>query len=70
MILYVLCGIIAALCIVIILQIITHHVERKDLYDRIMSGSITEYRNEKPPSVKSVHDRILRRWRGKEGENE
>lgn len=63
MIIYILCG-------VIVLQSITHHFERKDLYNRIMSKNLTEYKGDKCRSVKSAHDRIIKRWRGKDGENE
>lgn len=64
---YILCGI---LCSIIILQSIIHHFERKDLYNRIMSRNLTEYKGESVLSVKSAHDRVLSRWRGKDGENE
>lgn len=63
MIVYILCGI-------IIFQSIIHHFERKDLYNRIMSKNFTEYKGEKCISAKSAHDRVLKRWRGKGGENE
>lgn len=63
MITYILCG-------VIVLQSIIHHFERKDLYNRIMSKNLTEYKGEKCISAKSAHDRVLKRWRGKDGENE
>lgn len=63
MITYILCG-------VIILQSTIHHFERKDLYNRIMSKNLTEYKGEKCISAKSAHDRVLKRWRGKDGENE
>ena len=62
MIAYILCG-------VIILQSIIHHFERKDLYNRIMSKNLTEYKGEKCPSIQSAHDRTIKRWRGKDGEN-
>ena len=60
---YILCG-------VIVLQSIIHHFERKDLYNRIMSKNFTEYKGEKCHSVKSAHDKVIKRWRGKVGENE
>ena len=55
-----------ALISVIALQIVIHHFERKDLYSRIMSGSLTEYkRDDKPPKQHiSAHKRALRKWRG------
>ncbi len=63
MITYILCG-------VIVLQSIIHHFERKDLYNRIMSKNLAEYKGEKCIFVKSAHDRVINRWRGKDGENE
>ena len=63
MIIYILCG-------VIVFQSIIYHFERKDLYNRIMSKNLTEYKGDKCHSVKSAHDRIIKRWRGKDGENE
>lgn len=61
MIAYILCGVIA-------LQATIHHLERRDLYNRIMSRSLTEYKGEKCHSAQSAHDRVLRRWRGTDGE--
>lgn len=58
MITYVLFGI-------IILQQIIHCFERRDLYSRIMSKSLTEYKDKKSP-FKSAHSRVLNKWRGKE----
>lgn len=63
MITYILCG-------VIVLQSIIHHFERKDLYNRIMSKNLAEYKGKKCISVKSAHDRVINRWRGKDSENE
>lgn len=63
MIVYVLCGI-------IVIQSISHHFERKDLYNRIMSKNLTEYKGKEPLSIESAHRRVLNRWRGKDGENE
>lgn len=66
MIYYVLCGI-------IILQDIVHRFERRDLYNRIMSKNITEYKNitensgETHPR-KSAHARSIERWRKKGGD--
>ncbi len=62
--------IICVLCGIIVLQSIIHALERRDLYSRIMSRTLTEYKGEKCHSAKSAHDRILRKWRGKDGENE
>ena len=70
MIAYVPYGVITLLCVIIFLQSLIHRAERKDLYNRIMSRNLTEYKGEKPLSVRSAHDRVIRRWRGKEGEDE
>lgn len=61
MIIYILCG-------VIILQNIIHYFERRDLYNRLMSKNLSEYKGEKPVSVMTAHERILKRWREKGGE--
>lgn len=57
MISYILCG-------VIVLQSVIYHFERRDLYNRIMSKNLTEYKGDKCVSVKSAHDRVLKKWRG------
>ena len=56
---------------VIVLLIIVHYFERKDLYNRIMSRDFTEYKNKSEPikRIQSAHERTLQRWRSKEGEN-
>lgn len=56
--------------LIILTLVATQHFERKDLYNRIMSRNLTEYKGEKCVSAKSAHDRVLKRWRGKSGENE
>ncbi|MDD6564936.1 MAG: hypothetical protein PUF08_07630 [Clostridiales bacterium] len=61
--------IIYILCLIIVLQSIIHHIERKDLYNRIMSKNLTEYKGEKCHSMQSAHDRSIKRWRGLDGEN-
>lgn len=61
MIVYVLCGINALL-------LIMHHLERRDLYNRIMSKNLTEYKGEKLGYVPSAHQAVLERWRRKDGE--
>lgn len=55
-----------ALIGIIALQSVIHHFERKDLYNRIMSGSLTEYkRDDKLPKTHiSAHQRALKKWRG------
>ena len=60
MMLYVLCG------IIVILEV-THHFERRDLYNRIMSNSLKEYKQkETPPGAsKPAHKRVLDKWRNK-----
>ena len=59
---YILCGIVALLCVV-------QHFERKDLYDRIMSTSLSEYKSkEKSKTFSSAHERAIKKWRGKVGE--
>ncbi len=57
---YVLCGIIAVL-------VITHYFERRDLYNRIMSKSLNDYRQkDTPPAApKSAHRRVLDKWKDK-----
>ena len=70
MIAYVPYGVITLLCVIIFLQSLVHRAERKDLYNRIMCRDLSEYKGKNPHSVKSAHDRVIRRWRGKEGEDE
>lgn len=53
---------------VIILQSILHHFERKDLYNRIMSKNLAEYKGGAPHSPKSAHARAIKKWRQKGGE--
>ena len=55
-----------ALIVVIALQAIIYHFERKDLYNRIMSGNFAEYKGEKPKQRVSAHKRALKKWRGDE----
>lgn len=59
---YILCGI-------ILMLVIVHHFERRDLYNRIMSRDYTEYKGRKIARTISAHERALRRWRGEDGEN-
>jgi hypothetical protein len=56
-----------ALCGVIALQQIMHHYERKDLYNRIMSKNLTEYKGDSPGYQISAHRRVLNRWRQRRG---
>lgn len=56
------------LCVVIAVQAVFHYVERRDLYNRIMSRDYTEYKRAKPPGVhpQTAHERALRKWKGDE----
>ena len=59
------------LIVVIILQSLLHYRERRDLYNRLMSKDFTEYnqKNSPPPKpIPSAHDRVLKRWRNKVGD--
>lgn len=60
-------GVIYALCGVIVLQQIVHHAERKDLYNRIMSKNLTEYKGDSPGYQLSAHRKVLERWRDRKG---
>ena len=55
-----------ALCVILFQQII-HHYERKDLYNRIMSKNLTEYKGDSPGYQVSAHKRVLNRWRTRQG---
>lgn len=57
-----------ALCGVIVIQSVIHHIERKDLYNRIMCKNITEYKGDYERSQKSAHQSAIERWRNKGGE--
>lgn len=61
----------AGLIAVIILQAIFHHFERRDMYNRLMSKNLTEYKQGgKPPKrIPSAHDKVLNNWRDKVGGN-
>ena len=56
---YILLGIIAV-------QEILHRVERRDLYNRIMSNSLREYKQKEttPVAPTPAHRRVLNKWRG------
>lgn len=56
-----------ALCGVILIQQIIHHYERKDLYNRIMSKTLTEYKGDSPGYQISAHKRVLNQWRKRNG---
>lgn len=55
---------------VIILQAIFHYLERRDLYNRLMSKNLSEYKQggQLPPHIPSAHDRVLKKWRNKAGD--
>lgn len=55
------------LCVVMAIQHIIHHFERKDLYNRIMSKNLTEYKGDTPGYQISAHKRALNRWRHTKG---
>ena len=55
--------------VVIVAKDIIHAVERRDLYDRIMSGDIKEYRTKPKPekdkiSMKKMHNDFVNDWFG------
>ena len=58
---------------VIALQSILHFIERRDMANRLMSKSYTEYKQSadihSPKNhIPSAHERTLNRWRSKAGE--
>lgn len=56
---------------IIILQAIFHYFERRDMYNRLMSKSLSEYKQvgKNPPKhIPSAHDRILNKWRNRVGD--
>ena len=56
---------------VIITQSIIHFIERRDMYNRLMSKNLTEYKqsDKTPPKhVPSAHELTLRKWRNKVGD--
>lgn len=59
------------LCVVIVLQAIFHYLERRDMCNRLMSKSLTEYKQGRTPPthIPSAHDRVLQKWRSKVGDN-
>ena len=55
----------------IVLQSLLHYRERRDLYNRLMCKNLAEYNQGKTPpptTIPSAHDRVLRKWRNKVGE--
>ena len=57
---------------IIIIQAIIYCVERRDMLNRLMSKDLSEYKqgkDKKPPmAVPSAHDRVLKKWRNKVGD--
>lgn len=56
---------------IILAQAIIHYVERRDMLNRLMSKSLSEYKQgtTKPPqAVPSAHSRVLNKWRSKVGD--
>ena len=56
--------------LVIIIQAIIHFIERRDMCDRLMSKTLSDYKQsgEPPSHIPSAHNRILNRWRSKVGD--
>ena len=51
-------------------QAILHYFERRDMLNRIMSKTFTEYKsvkNSPPKHIPSAHDRVLNKWKDKNG---
>ena len=56
---------------VIVIQAITHFFERRDMYNRLMSRDLSDYKQSgtKPPKhIPSAHELTLKRWRNKAGD--
>ena len=53
-----------------IIQSLFHFFERRDMLNRIMCSSFTEYKNDgKPPEhIPSAHSKVLNKWRDKGGD--
>lgn len=64
----VLYSVIFGLIAVIFVQSLSHRLERKDLYNRIMCKDINDYKDIDSPMRKSMsgHERVLKKWRGDE----
>lgn len=61
MITYVLIG-------VIVIQVIVHYCERRDLYNRIMAENYAEYKRDgTAASEPSAHVKAIKKWRGMGG---
>ena len=60
-----------ALIINNLIQVIFHFIERRDMYNRLMSKSLTEYKqsDKTPPKhIPSAHEQTLKKWRNKAGD--
>ena len=56
---------------IIIIQSILHFIERRDMYSRLMSKNLSDYKqaDKKPPKhIPSAHELTLRKWRNKAGD--
>lgn len=56
---------------VIILQAFFHYLERRDMYNRLMSKNLTDYKQGGTPAPKhipSAHDTVLKNWRDRSGD--
>lgn len=69
MAIYMLTGLSIFLCIIIALMSVMHYFERKDLYDRIMSRNLTEYKDGGSKHITPAHEEVLKRWRSKGGDS-
>lgn len=52
-----------AMAAVMIALMVIQHIERKDLYDRIMSRDLNEYRDELPKPPKTAVAKAKERWK-------
>lgn len=55
---------------IIILQYLLHFFERRDLYNRIMSRNLNEYKGEAHMYTTPAYKKRLNEWRKRRGENE
>lgn len=65
-VIYVLLCVIAVQTLIIVGMTIVQHIERKDLYNRLMCRNMTEYSNikaDEPKQPISRHKAVLNRWR-------
>ncbi len=57
---------------VIIIQGISHFIERRDMYNRLMAKDLAEYNQSKktppPKHIPSAHERVLNRWKNRAGD--